>query len=126
MCGIGGVVVFGGVPDPAQLGEVAAALNRSQQHRGPDDEGVWSDGRYCALAHRRLSIIDVSRRGRQPMADPSGRYQIVYNGEIYNYRKLRADLEARGHRFRTKSDTEVLLAAYLEQGEAVFGLLDGM
>lgn len=125
MCGIGGVFAHGG-QDAAALQALARGFNIRQAHRGPDDEDVWTDGRHCALAHRRLSIIDVSRRGRQPMADPSGRFLISFNGEIYNYRALRAGLEQQGVRFRTKTDTEVLLAGYIAHGEAVFEQLDGM
>src|SRR5262245_60060232 len=114
MCGIGGVLAFHGGADPRELAQIGAALNRAQAHRGPDDEGVYADGGACVLAHRRLSIIDTSRRGRQPMADAGGRYRIVLNGEIYNYRRLRAELERKGVRFRSGTDTEVLLAAYLD------------
>ena len=77
------------------------------RHRGPDDEGVWlSPDARVALGHRRLSIIDLSPAGRQPMTDGSGSLQIVFNGEIYNYQEVRRDLEAHGHEFRTATDTE--------------------
>jgi asparagine synthase (glutamine-hydrolyzing) len=86
-------------------------------HRGPDDAGLWwSQDRCLGLAHRRLSIIDLSPAGHQPMTDQTGRLQIVFNGEIYNYQDLRCELESLGHTFRSQSDTEVLLEAYQEWG----------
>jgi asparagine synthase (glutamine-hydrolysing) len=99
----------------------------TMSHRGPDGAGCWTspDGRVV-LAHRRLAIIDLSPLGDQPMSDSTGRLQIVYNGELYNYRELRHVLEAKGHRFRSNSDTEVLLTAYLEWGEVCLERLDGM
>jgi asparagine synthase (glutamine-hydrolysing) len=97
------------------------------RHRGPDDAGLWwsGDGRV-GLAHRRLAIIDLSPTGHQPMADASGRLHVTHNGEIYNYRELRRELEARGHRFRTASDTEVILEAYREWGTDCLSRFDGM
>jgi len=96
-------------------------------HRGPDDAGEWHspDGKV-GLAHRRLSIIDLSPLGHQPMVDASGAAVIVFNGEIYNFRELRAELEAKGHRFRSHSDTEVLLVLYRARGEAMLSLLNGI
>src|SRR5688500_8385966 len=81
------------------------------RHRGPDDEGTLVDGE-AGFGHRRLSIIDLSPGGHQPMVSRSGRYWIDFNGEIYNYLEIRAQLEARGYVFRSSSDTEVLLAAF--------------
>ncbi len=92
-------------------------------HRGPDDRGVLGDGVAC-FGHRRLSIIDLAT-GHQPMATPDGRYWITYNGEVFNYRELRRDLEARGHRFRTQSDTEVILQLYATRGPACLEALNG-
>src|SRR5262245_64010219 len=111
MCGILGVV--GRPGDRARLERMAGAM----RHRGPDSGGLltWADG---ALAHRRLSILDTSAAADQPFTDPLQRAALVFNGEIYNYLELRAELEAHGHTFRTSSDTEVLLASYLEWGEA--------
>jgi asparagine synthase (glutamine-hydrolysing) len=87
------------------------------KHRGPDDSGLFFDGHAgVGLAHRRLSIIDLSDAGHQPMASDDGKIQIVYNGEIYNFRDVRSDLEAAGHRFRSGTDTEVLLKAYRQWG----------
>jgi asparagine synthase (glutamine-hydrolysing) len=95
--------------------------------RGPDGAGLWlAEDRRVGLAHRRLSIIDLSAAGAQPMASADGRYRIVFNGEIYNYRALRDGLAARGYGFRSHSDTEVLLALYAEQGEAMLAQLRGM
>jgi len=93
-------------------------------HRGPDAEGYFTD-RECALGHRRLSIIDLST-GDQPMGNEDGSLQVVFNGEIYNYLELRRELEDKGHRFRTRSDTEVLLHLYEEEGERMPERLNGM
>lgn len=88
------------------------------QHRGPDDLGVWMDAEAgVALGHRRLSVIDLSDTGKQPMRSACGRFVLTYNGEIYNFRELRRRLEDTGHRFRGTSDTEVLLAAIGEWGD---------
>src|SRR5262245_62491479 len=84
-------------------------------HRGPDDDGVFS-APGVLLGHRRLSIIDLSPAGHQPMIDADSGAVVTYNGEIYNYLELREELESRGHRFRSATDTEVLLKAYLEWG----------
>lgn len=123
MCGIcGSYRPSGATPHDARL---VAAMNDVLRHRGPDDEGLFQ-GRQCVLGHRRLSIIDLSRDGRQPMASPDGRYQLVFNGEIYNYIELRQELEAAGDVFRTKTDTEVLLAAYRRFGPDCLHRLNGM
>ncbi len=96
-------------------------------HRGPDDSAILADEEAgVALGHRRLSIIDLSPLGHQPMSDRRERYWIVYNGEVYNYRELRRELEGLGHRFRSGSDTEVVLAAYAEWGAAALARLRGM
>ena len=125
MCGIVGVFDYGG---PGGLDEaVLIRMRDSMQHRGPDDEGVYvsTDGRM-GLGHRRLAILDPSSAGRQPMSTPDGRYWIVYNGEIYNFRELRGVLEAQGHRFRSRTDTEVLLALYAKEGPKMLHRLRGM
>src|SRR5665213_3377566 len=119
MCGIWFSLGF--PPDPARIDLVA--------HRGPDGRG-WqvfdSAAGLVALGHRRLSIIDLSEAAAQPMSYDDGRYWVVYNGEIYNYIELRRELEGAGHHFHTQSDTEVLLAAYAEWGEAALDRLVGM
>ena len=94
-------------------------------HRGPDDAGLMVDDR-CVLGHRRLSIIDLSPAGHQPMASADGRLWITYNGEVYNYLELRGSLEELGRAFRTETDTEVLLQAYEEWGTAALDRLNGM
>jgi asparagine synthase (glutamine-hydrolysing) len=95
--------------------EAAAAMASTLSHRGPDDSGVWgSDEGTVALAHRRLSIVDLSPLGHNPMSGEDGRIWITFNGEIYNFLELRRELEAAGHRFRSRSDTEVILAAYAQ------------
>lgn len=120
MCGILG---YHGTFDPAAL---QAGL-RAIMHRGPDDGGTFFDAASgVGLGHARLSIIDLSPLGHQPMADETGRVQLVFNGEIYNYRELRAHLESRGRRFKGHSDTEVLLNLYLEEGAAMLPRLNGI
>ncbi|MEQ9398212.1 MAG: asparagine synthase (glutamine-hydrolyzing) [Longimicrobiales bacterium] len=123
MCGIFGCV--GRPEDPARIREAVRRLT----HRGPDDEGVERfdhPGGEAWMGFRRLAIQDPSPRGHQPMADPSRRWWIVFNGEIYNFPDLRRTLEARGHRFRTGTDTEVLLAGWIEWGREVLDRLVGM
>jgi asparagine synthase (glutamine-hydrolysing) len=120
MCGIS--AMFGRDWSRHQL----EAMVASQRHRGPDAEGVFvSRTGVAGLGHNRLSIIDLSDAGRQPMSDPSGRYWVVFNGEIYNYLELRTQLES-SYPFRTRTDTEVLLAAWLKWGESCLDRLVGM
>jgi asparagine synthase (glutamine-hydrolysing) len=122
MCGIAGVVNLGGAPvSPVELRRMTDAI----AHRGPDGEGQFIDG-SVGLGHRRLAIIDLSPAGRQPMATEDGRYVLTYNGEIYNFQELRTQLEARGHRFHSRTDSEVLLKALAEWGEATLPKLNGM
>ena len=122
MCGIAGLVTAPGqpAPDPA----LGRRMNAAIVHRGPDDEGLYHDAR-ALLGMRRLSIIDVAG-GHQPMLAAEGQVCIVFNGEIYNYRELRAGLERDGHGFASHSDTEVILQGYLRDGVAIFDRLDGM
>ena len=116
MCGIAGAWA----PRPGEAGALQAlgmAMGDAIAHRGPDDAGTWVDpAEGLVLAHRRLSIIDLSPLGHQPMASADGRWQLVYNGEVYNHRELRSELQALGHGFHGHSDTEVLLAAIAQWG----------
>jgi asparagine synthase (glutamine-hydrolysing) len=146
MCGICGIVSRGSPPDP----EVVRAMVARLRHRGPDGEGVYDSsgfrvqgyglgttrdaepgtrnpepGVHAVLGHARLSIIDLPG-GKQPMGNEDGSVQVVFNGEIYNFRELRHGLEARGHRFATRSDTEVLVHLYEEKGEELVHDLHGM
>ena len=113
MCGIAGFLYTSSVSpgDGERRIAIARAMAAALQHRGPDDQGVWDDGTGATLAHRRLSIIDTSPMGHQPMLSQNGRYVISYNGEVYNFASLRAELGALGCKFRGHSDTEVMLAA---------------
>src|SRR5690606_34117377 len=122
MCGIAGILnVDRGAPASA---EVLERMLETIVHRGPDDSGRWIDGEL-AMGMRRLSIIDLAE-GRQPITDESGRYVVVFNGEIYNYRELRRELLARGHVLRTQSDTEVIVHLYEERGAECLEHLRGM
>ena len=121
MCGIHGLIDFDGKPvEPALL----SAMGDLTRHRGPDDEGLHIDG-ACGIAMRRLSIIDLSG-GHQPLSNADDTLWLVCNGEIYNYRELRAELQARGYHFKTGSDSEVLLALYEIEGDAFVQRLNGM
>ena len=111
---------------PAQAPELFASALSCLAHRGPDDCGVWSDSASAMLGHRRLSILDLSANGRQPMTDSSERHIIVFNGEIYNFVEIKRELEKKGHAFRSDSDTEIALAAFLEWGEACQERFNGM
>ncbi len=125
MCGIAGIVRLTPHAPPIAADELRAMASRLV-HRGPDDEGLYVDpqGR-CGLGFRRLSIIDVAG-GHQPIANEDGTVQIVFNGEIYNFRTLRETLERRGHVFRTRTDSEVIAHLYEDHGEACFERLAGM
>ncbi|MDQ7782608.1 MAG: asparagine synthase (glutamine-hydrolyzing) [Desulfomonilaceae bacterium] len=121
MCGICGIVDFQAPPSM----DVLDAMNRALEHRGPDAGGTCGFG-SCTLGHRRLSILDLTDSANQPMLSLDGMTAVVFNGEIYNFIQLRKDLEARGHRFRTRSDTEVLLELYRAKRRAMLGELNGM
>ncbi len=123
MCAIAGVLYFNNAntPNKAVLKSMADAI----AHRGPDDFGVFIDG-SIGLASRRLAIIDKSKNGRQPMSDEQGKIWVVFNGEIYNFKELRNNLEKKGHRFVTNTDTEVIIYAYKEYGAGCVNLFRGM
>jgi asparagine synthase (glutamine-hydrolysing) len=124
MCGICGIWAYGSTNLPAV--EVVAAMRDTMAHRGPDDTGLYvSPDRRIALGHRRLSIVDLSRAGHQPMSNEDGSIWIVYNGEIYNHVEIRQRLEAR-HTYKSRSDTETLIHLYEELGEGMLKELNGM
>lgn len=116
MCGVAGIMRTRALVS-TDVARDLPAMARALVHRGPDDEGFWADAEVgIALSHRRLSIIDLSPLGHQPMRSASGRFVIAFNGEIYNYQELRRELVALGASFRGGSDTEVLLAAIEQWG----------
>jgi asparagine synthase (glutamine-hydrolysing) len=121
MCGLAGIVDLDRPVDTREL----AALSGALEHRGPDDHDVWF-GEGVGLAHRRLAILDLSAAGRQPMVDATGRFRLIFNGELYNYRELRPELERLGHRFQTQTDSEVLLTAYAAWGSRCVERFRGM
>ena len=125
MCGIAGIFHYGSSPGPGLSESVGLAMTESLQHRGPDGGGLVVMPRLL-LGHRRLAILDLSRLGHQPMSDERRRVWLAYNGEVYNFRALRRELEQKGHAFRSHTDTEVVLRGYLEWGRDVVQRLNGM
>jgi len=124
MCGICGIITI----EPAKQvsAELLQAMTNTMHRRGPDGSGIWvSPERRVGLGHRRLAIVDLSDAGRQPMANSDGTVQVTFNGEIYNFPSLRADLVKHGHRFRSHTDTEVLVYLYEEMGDKMVEYLDG-
>src|SRR5438132_5167910 len=123
MCGIAGTVNWGDRETIDRMTEI-------QRHRGPDDGGVWErhlpDGTYLSLGSRRLAIIDLSDAGHMPMSNDAGDIWITYNGEIYNFQVLRNELMAKGHRFNSHTDTEVVLRLYETEGPNFIKRLNGM
>ncbi|HET7585381.1 MAG TPA: asparagine synthase (glutamine-hydrolyzing) [Gemmatimonadaceae bacterium] len=124
MCGVAGLVCLDANCRRDHAAMVTAMCD-TQTHRGPDDQGVEVLGPVC-LGSRRLSILDITPAGHMPMADTTGRWWITYNGEVYNFRELRAELEPRGHVFTSGTDTEVILHAFIEWGEEAFNRFVGM
>lgn len=122
MCGIAGIFNINGAP--ASIVALRAMTDQIA-HRGPDGEGFFTDS-FVGLGHRRLAIVDLSPAGHQPMASADGEVVLIYNGEIYNYQELRAELEAKGYWFRSRTDTEVVLQAYVEWGAACVERFNGM
>jgi asparagine synthase (glutamine-hydrolysing) len=117
VCGIAGFLDASAASPAAEATARVEAMCRAIAHRGPDDSGTYVEAAAgIGLGHRRLSIIDLSPLGHQPMTSADSRYVITYNGEVYNFVELRAELEALGHRFRGGSDTEVMLAAFVAWG----------
>lgn len=123
MCGIAGYLNF----NPQQPVDEALLIHMARQiaHRGPDDQGIYTD-HHLGLAHRRLSILDLTSAGHQPMSTADGRYWIAYNGEVYNFPELRRELQADGYPFRSRTDTEVILALYQKTGKSFLSRLEGM
>jgi asparagine synthase (glutamine-hydrolysing) len=125
MCGIGGIFNYGSTPSDERA--VACRMRDAMVHRGPDDFGLYqSPDTRVVLAHRRLSIVDLSEAGRQPMANEDGTVWVTFNGEIYNHQRHRAPLASRGHRFRSRTDTEAIVHLYEEFGAECVSRLDGM
>ena len=125
MCGICGIRAFS--DSFACDDELVVRMRDTMVHRGPDDAGAWTDARgNCALGHRRLAIVDLSAAGHQPMANEAGDVWVTFNGEIYNHEALRPGLEQRGHEFRSRTDTEVIVHLWEEEGIRCVERLDGM
>lgn len=126
MCGIAGILSRRQVGTPVNRDELLK-IRDAMTARGPDDAGLWiAENGRVGLAHRRLSIIDLTETGVQPMASSDGRLRVVFNGEIYNYKQLRFDLQKKGYRFQSQSDTEVLLHLYADRGMDMMHALRGM
>src|SRR5262245_65231680 len=123
MCGITGKYNFGA--DRQVDPHTVEAMTDVMSHRGPNDRGVYH-GKNTALGHRRLSILDLSSAGHQPMSNEDRTVWVVFNGEIYNYKKLRSELQTKGHKFRSNTDTEVIVHAYEEYSLDCVKHLDGM
>ena len=123
MCGIAGELRFSDATEPKVDWEKISSM---MARRGPDDEGIWSDAERCTLVFRRLAILDLSLNGHQPMTVCNGRFVLVFNGEVYNFKDLRKRLEGLGVQFRSNSDTEVVLYALIEWGIAALDSFNGM
>src|SRR5687768_13893354 len=122
MCGITGIFNVNGEPvSPVLLRKMTDAI----AHRGPDGEGFFNDG-FIGFGHRRLAIIDLSSAGHQPMISRDQQVVVIYNGEIYNFQELRAELASLGHTFRSKTDSEVVLNAWVEWGPDCVTRFNGM
>lgn len=126
MCGIVGIWDQSNSYDQEELSRDLKTSVGTLKHRGPDDNGTWGNGRGLGLGHTRLSILDLSSRGHQPMISADGRFVIVYNGEIYNFIEIRDKLSNLGHTFRGRGDTEVILASFQEWGDAAVHQFIGM
>src|SRR5688572_25187670 len=133
MCGIAGIVQTEGPTEG--LSALARGFAQRLHHRGPDDEGIFASDTQpstldlqtaCCLVHTRLSILDLSGAGHQPMSSPDGRFTITFNGEVYNFHELRSELEKDGEVFRTQTDTEVILRMFTRRGPQILHELHGM
>ena len=122
MCGIAGIINFNGQPVSETLLKKATD---TIAHRGPDGEGHWTEGNV-GIGHRRLSIIDLSPAGKQPMLSMDDRFVLSYNGEVYNFNEIRSELEKRGERFRSNTDSEVILSALSILGNKAILKFNGM
>ena len=122
MCGIAGILNLNG---ESISNQVLDRMNYAIRHRGPDGEGRWIED-YIGLGHRRLKILDLTKLGDQPMISTSKRYIISYNGEIYNYQDLKIKLKKKGYSFKSKTDTEVVLNAFIEYGPDCVKKFNGM
>jgi asparagine synthase (glutamine-hydrolysing) len=123
MCRLAGIVNFESPPDTG----VITCMRDAQQHGGPDDAGIYMDDEFpLAFGFRRLSLLDLSLRGHQPMMDRNKKIILIFNGEIYNFREIRKELEEKNHVFVSVSDTEVIIHAYLEWGRECFKKFNGM
>lgn len=126
MCGIAGFIEFSAA-EPSVSEQILRKMSDVIIHRGPDDEGHWiSPNRRAGFAFRRLAIVDLSPAGHQPMTTPDGRFTIVFNGEIYNHLELRKELEAKGYRYKSRSDTETILFGFQEWGVEILQKMVGM
>ena len=123
MCGIAGIIKPNGIVDPSTVDDMCTLF----AYRGPDDKGLWQNAeKSVCLGHRRLSIIDTSHSGHQPMIDPESQCVLIFNGEVYNYLEIRKQLEAEGYTFSTKTDSEVILKSYLAYGKDCVHRFNGM
>ena len=122
MCGIAGLIDKSGQSISAL---VVARMTDALEHRGPDGGDIWLEDNV-GLGHRRLSIIDLSVAGNQPMTSADGKHKLVFNGEIYNFRELKSELKGLGYTFKSNSDTEVVLYSIIEWGEQAFKRFNGM
>src|SRR5437867_2169185 len=125
MCGIAGFLMAEGMPQGGELERRLRAMIAMLRHRGPDDAGAWTDGR-AGLGHARLSVIDLTPAGHQPMASADGSVWITYNGEIYNFQEIRRELEDLGYAFRSRGDAEVIVNGWHAWGQEVITRLRGM
>src|SRR5688500_6233040 len=125
MCGIFGILKTSGLSLQQEDIALTEKANKCIERRGPDDEGFWSDSQV-AFSFRRLSILDLSEAGHQPMLSACGNYALIFNGELYNYQDLKKELQEKGHQFRSRTDSEVVLHALMEWGENALNKFNGM